>query len=163
MPKIPARYISEREVILPAERGPYFDGYGQPLKPLLQDSVFKQPVYGLRYGDTLMMPDTEILGQTFFVNPETGMTLHLGAGRRILKEHQGLSLDELVNMKPAHYEFMDGRSDFEVFNLTASNSPEKPVEAPAIPEPNTTPVETILVEDVPSVNNDTSSDVEEEV
>jgi hypothetical protein len=146
--KVPARYIGDREVILSPERGPYFDVQGQPLQPLLRNANTGLPVHGLRQGDTLMMPDVEILGSTYFVaDRNTGRTLFLGAGKRILPEHQGLSYDELVQKG---YEFSEGRPDFEVVEPTMPAS-EKPLEAPVMPEHiNATPVQPEPSLDVPS-------------
>jgi hypothetical protein len=98
--KIPARYIGGHTVQLPAGLGPFYNIDGTRRTSLL-----------LETGDTLMMPETEIIGQTYLFDPR-GQTdpLHLGAGKRVLPEHVGLDDRELSLLG---YEFHQGRPDFE--------------------------------------------------
>ncbi len=118
---IPARYMGDHEIILPAERGPYFDGNGQPLQPTIKSAISGQFAYGLRPGDTLMMPEEEVLGVTYLHDVhQQNPSIKVGAGKCVLKEHEGLSMDELRSLG---YEFMTGRSDFQVL----------PAEVPATP------------------------------
>lgn len=128
--KIPARYIGEHEVLLPYERGPYFDGNGHPLQPSIMNASTGEKVLGLHYGDTIMMPDVEVLGQTYLINQQTGKALHLGAGRKILKEHQGKSLEELVAMG---YEFQEGRKDFAPLEMSVAALPIQQIPQPVTP------------------------------
>lgn len=101
MPKIPARYIGKHTVVLRPLDGPFLNGAGEKLTSLI-----------LYPGDTLLMPETEILGQTFLVDlrRDGAPARHLGAGRVVLPEHDGLSDDALYALG---YEFQEGRADFE--------------------------------------------------
>lgn len=110
MKKVAARYIGEYPVVLKEGQGRLMDGYNKPLTSNL-----------LNPGDTLMLPDTELLGQTYKrrmkgdAQPE-----FLGAGRIILPEHAGCGEEELALLG---YEFHEGRSDFTPLSLDALVEP----------------------------------------
>ncbi len=114
MAKIKARYIGSYAVTLKDATG-VLDGDGKPVTTGL-----------LVYGDTLMMSEEEVRGQTFRADLN-GVLISQGAGRVIAPEDAGLSYDELLR---AGYSFHMGRSDFEVV--------EEPAPAP-------TPIEDVLV------------------
>ncbi len=96
MALIAARYIGTEDVTLP-DNVNYLDGNGNPFtKSILQN------------GDTLMMNDFDILGQTL-LKDSTGNVQVLGLGRVILPADQGLSDDALA---AKGYLFSNGRTDF---------------------------------------------------
>lgn len=95
---VPARYTADHLVSLPSHITFYnLDGTKRASKTLSK-------------GDELMMPDREILGQSY-LHTGDGQMLILGAGRVVLPEHAMLSSDDLL---ASGYEFHDGRSDFEL-------------------------------------------------
>lgn len=84
-----------------------YDGYGKPLTTNL-----------LNPGDTLMIPDTELLGQTYKRRSKGDDRVdYLGAGRIVLPEHIHLSDEELIGVHG--YQFHEGRSDFIPLSLDA--------------------------------------------
>lgn len=99
MAKIAARYIGDYPVVLKEGQGRLYDGDGNPLTSNL-----------LNPGQTLMMNDTEVLGQTY-KRPTRGQgeATFLGVGRVILPEHASRTAEELDLLG---YEFHEGRSDF---------------------------------------------------
>jgi hypothetical protein len=109
--KIAARYIGGHTVSLPGSLGPYFDASGKPIAS-----------YRLNYGDTLMMPAHEVLGQTYLRQHdqafEHDQVFDLGAGRVVRPQDQNKSPEELAAIG---YEFHRGRPDFEPYT---SPSPE---------------------------------------
>lgn len=97
---IPCVYIGEHEVELNKYGGPYFDGAGQRLVDLK-----------LRKGDTLMMPDEEVLGYTVLRDMSCNNDpVYIGVGRVVLPQDARLSDEELYAMG---YQFHQGRPDFE--------------------------------------------------
>jgi hypothetical protein len=121
MAKIRARYIGGYAVTLKDATG-VLDGDGKPLTTGL-----------LVYGDTLMMSEEDILGQTFFAHPRTGVLESQGAGRTVKPEHTDLNwTDNYDDLLRLGYSYHEGRSDFEVV-----------VEEPAPVE------EPVPIEDVP--------------
>ncbi len=105
--KIAARYIGGHTVSLPGSLGPYFDASGKPIT-----------TYRLNYGDTLMMPAHEVLGQTFLRQHD--QVLDLGAGHVVLPQDQNKSPEELVAIG---YEFHRGRLDFEPYTPPPAPEP----------------------------------------
>lgn len=106
MRKIAARYIGQHEVVLSKLGGPYVDASGARLSERV-----------LRPGDTLMVNEPEVLGETWLHDPRhIKPSENLGSGRVVKPEHQGLSDDELSVLG---YQFHAGRSDFEVLKNTA--------------------------------------------
>lgn len=98
---IPARYVGGHAVLLAEHQGPHYDANGVELTSNL-----------VRPGDTLMMPETEVLGETMFEDtPDTGRLRSLGPGRVYLDDkHAQLDPDELSALG---YRFFLGRPDFE--------------------------------------------------
>ena len=98
--KIPARYIGPVGKRLSKALGPYFDASGT-----------RRTKHFLNPGDTLMLPDVEVLGQTYLFDPKGEKApLWLGVGRVVLPQHQQTSERDLAILG---YEFHAGRSDFE--------------------------------------------------
>ncbi len=99
--KIPVRYIGAYPVTLKDPTG-VLDGQGRPLTTGL-----------LEYGDTIMMEETEILGETLFEYIRgKGLLKSLGPGRIILPEHVHAA-DDPAALEQLGYHFHMGRSDFE--------------------------------------------------
>ena len=115
--KVPARYIGPHPVVLGAFGGPYYDAAGRPLASLY-----------LAYGDTLMMPEGEIRGETYIVTTQGAE--YLGTGKVVKEEHAGLSASTLADLG---YQFHQGRPDFAeiVSELAAAPEPE-PEPAPEV-------------------------------
>lgn len=97
--KIPARYIGQHAVGLNPAMGPYFYADGTRKTDLT-----------LSTGEVILMPETEVLGQTFLRDSNDNL-LYLGAGKCRLPEHVGLS-DEELTQSGFLYEHHMGRSDF---------------------------------------------------
>lgn len=158
---IPARYIGNHEVLLDIGQlksagRPIVNGYGEPLQPLVTNAVTQTPAYGLRYGDTFMMPEGEILGKTYLhfqpPQPEQNSS-YIGAGKVIMKEHEGQSL-EALRVQGFDYEFQSGRVDFEPFILeNASVTHSEPQQTPLNVEPVNMPVTSVETAVEPVVNN----------
>ena len=103
MSKIPARYIGGHQLLLAGFQGPHYDGDGNRLSSLVVSP-----------GDTLMMEEHEIRGQTYKFDPRgNDDPLFLGYGSHIvLPEHEDLS-DEVL--QAIGYQFHQGRPDFEEY------------------------------------------------
>lgn len=86
----------------------------------------KRTDMSVSHGDTLMMPDYEVLGQTF-LNLKGGKQLYLGAGKLVRKEDEGKSEEEL---KAIGYEFHEGRSDFTLVDVAAAPKSRRSKQAP---------------------------------
>jgi hypothetical protein len=137
---IPARYIGTHEVLLDigqlkAAGRPLVNGYGEPLKPLVENAVTHAPAYGLRPGDTFMMPEGDILGKTYLhPNGQNRPSILVGTGKVVLEEHKDIPMSQLQSGLVEYdgtlwsYEFSQGRSDFEVLNLENSDTPVSPSE-----------------------------------
>lgn len=98
--KIPARYTGAAGMRLSKTLGPYFDANGQRIT-----NHFLEP------GDTLMLPDTEVLGQSYLFDPQGKREpLWLGVGRVALPEDKDKDERALAILG---YEFHTGRTDFE--------------------------------------------------
>ena len=131
--KIAARYIGDHPLTLPKEFAPYRDGDGKALSTL-----------SLYPGDTLMMPETEVLGQTFLEDPRAERdTLWLGPGRVILPADQDKSPEELGQIG---YSFHEGRPDFEPVGTGVP--PEEP------PPGHTAPLPPVGAEQEPGGTDD---------
>ncbi|HZU01520.1 MAG TPA: hypothetical protein VFA10_17765 [Ktedonobacteraceae bacterium] len=116
MAKIPARYIGEHTLKLGSYGGPYYDGEGN-----LRDSLL------LHTGDTLMMEEHEIRGDTYLFDPRgEAPTQFLGTGRVVKPEHAGLRDAELAQVG---YQFCAGRPDFQEIVPGAPGSPRGGVSA----------------------------------
>jgi hypothetical protein len=101
MAYIPARFLGPSSVRLRSRTEPYLDGDGNPRSSLV-----------LYPGDTLMMPDVEVLGQTYKrnpINPDADY-VWLGPGHVVLPDHEGCTA---VELRTLGYEFHLGRPDFE--------------------------------------------------
>lgn len=129
--RVPARYVGHQAVKLRGDVR-YFDGTGA-----------KRAAGLLKPGETLMVPESELRGQTFLLDftqeadPEVGITsTWLGAGTVLLPDHAaaGLKRDQLVGARflkdgrVLGYEFHDGRSDFEPLDA-AADAPKKGAKA----------------------------------
>lgn len=132
MTMVPARYVGEFAVRLSKVSGPRLDGDGNVRKTDL-----------IEPGDTLLVPDVEVLGQTFFFDRRTQETEFLGAGRVLKPGDEALSYASLVGKG---YEFHEGRADFEPIGPTSA-SPIRPAsteeaeaEAESTPAPYIVPV-----------------------
>jgi len=96
MAKIPAQYIGTDEVYL-EDLTNLRDGSGNPLTKST-----------LSTGDTLMMEDFDVLGETYIYDADNNPT-YLGTGRVILPQDAGLTDQQLAQRG---YRFSSGRSDF---------------------------------------------------
>jgi len=94
--KIAAQYIGTDTVIL-VDAIDLKDGNGNPITKSTLDT-----------GDTLMMDDFDILGETFLYDGMGGVQ-NLGVGRVILPQDAGLTDAQLA---ARGYQFSSGRSDF---------------------------------------------------
>lgn len=104
---IPARYIGDGTALQPRSK-PYLDADGKRLKSLQ-----------LQTGDTIMMDEAEVIGQTYlFDSAGKQDPLYLGAGHKILPEHKDLTREEIAKI----YEFHIGREDFEPLNKPEEES-----------------------------------------
>jgi hypothetical protein len=98
---VPARYIGTNRVHRNVLQGPGYDGLGQ-----------RRTTLTIEQGDVLMMPEREILGQTYLFDPRNvDPPLDLGAGKRVKPEHATLEAEELEILG---YQFHEGRPDFEL-------------------------------------------------
>lgn len=134
-----ARYLGEYPVQLKAGMRAYRGKDNQPIKPhrRLNPATGKLEQVTLLYpGDVLMMPEAEVRGQTFLVDPSgQAPVLWLGVGFKPLPEHAGLSMQQVAGMRcmgpdgiPRLYELHEGRPDFQA---VADEEEEQPAEAPA--------------------------------
>jgi len=110
--KIPCEYTGGHKVDLHKYGGPYFDGKGQQLLDLT-----------LNPGDSLMMPEEEVLGFTL-LRDMSGVQepINLGVGRVVLSEHQGKDDEELYAIG---YQFHQGRPDFRPLPTLVSEKKKK--------------------------------------
>lgn len=115
-PLVPARYIGHFAARLRPRRGGYKDASGAPRTG--PTALLLEP------GQTLMLPESELRGATFLVDPSglAGEAEWLGAGFTPLPQHAGLDRDSLIGLRfprdgasgpPRMYQFHDGRSDFQ--------------------------------------------------
>ena len=124
---VAARYIGPAGLRLSNALGPYLDAHGQR-----RTNLYLTP------GDTLMLPDVEVLGQTYLFDPKSiNDPLWLGVGRVVLPEHATLSERELAVLG---YEFHAGRSDFEPMPLDAATTPSTPPAEPSAYNADGTPL-----------------------
>lgn len=131
---IPARYRGEHTVILKGGVRAYKGGDGKPLKPHRRWNPMKgifERVLLLEPGDVLLMPETEVRGQTFLIDA-TGARppLWLGAGWSPLPQHAGASYQELAGQRflgpdgvQRFYQTHEGRPDFEAVTPAAGKAP----------------------------------------
>lgn len=135
---IPARYLGNHAARLTGRL--YFNVDGSRRQSALLES-----------GDTLLMPEREILGFTLLHDPhQVNDPLDLGAGKRVLPEHAGMNPEQLAALG---YEFHGGRTDFEPLEVEGSIEPSAPAgeiahEPPVEPPPVEAPVE--APQDTPS-------------
>ncbi len=122
---VPARYVGHHPINLVA--GLYFNVDGT-----------RRTSLAVSTGDEMMMPEREILGQTYLFDP-TGNAppLDLGVGRRVLPEHVGLSDESLALLG---YEFHVGRSDWVPITAQSAQAPAPIVEAEPLATPAPEPV-----------------------
>jgi len=118
---VPARYIGNTPIGLQDNKRDWRNIDGSKRTDLI-----------LNNGDTLMMPEEEIIGFTMLEDPHRQRDpLHLGAGRVVLPEHAGKSAEELDALG---YVFNVGRSDFRLIEAEAPPaqplSDEPPFEPP---------------------------------
>lgn len=127
--KIPVRYIGAYPVTLKDPAG-VLDGNGRPITTGL-----------LEYGDTLMMEDTEVLGETLFEYMRgKGVLQSLGAGRVILPEHASAA-DNPAQLEQLGYHFHTGRTDFEpIVNEPVAEEEAPPTKSTKLPRSNTAEV-----------------------
>ena len=143
--EVPARYVGEYPVYLKPGLRRYRDGYGQPFKATRRVNPVTEEVesvYLLAYGDTLMMPEIEVCGQTLLVDPSGNrQPLWLGAGFAPLPEHAHLSASDAAGLRfmapdgiYRFYEVHEGRPDFTLFDPAASDesAAEASEEAPSV-------------------------------
>jgi hypothetical protein len=112
---VPARYVGTNKIQRSKMQGPGIDGNGN-----------RRSTLAIEYGDVLMMPEREILGQTYLFDPQgNNPPQDLGAGRRVKPEHVGKSDEELAALG---YEFHAGRSDFQLVvpETPGESQPEQP-------------------------------------
>lgn len=113
---VPARYVGDN--LLQLQPGRYYNADGT----LRTSNIVSK-------GDVLMMPEQEIIGQTILFDPRGyNNPLYLGAGHRVLPEHQGLDQRSLALLG---YEHHLGRSDFELVTASQPAIAEPVQEAPA--------------------------------
>ena len=109
---VPARYIGSNKIHRHRLQGPGYNADGT-----------RRESPEVQYGDVLLMPAREILGQTLLFDPRgVNGPLDLGPGRRVMPEHAELSDDELALLG---YEFHGGRSDFALVVQEAAPSAEE--------------------------------------
>ena len=137
---VPARYQGNHAINLVASLGPFFNADGSRRQSLT-----------VEYGDIILMPEREILGQTYFRYTDTEGQVQLqdlGAGKRVKPEHADVSDEELSRL---NYEFHLGRQDFQFVSdeelatlkqpaPAKETTPGTPV-APSEPEQQPAPVE----------------------
>lgn len=143
--KIPAKYIGMHPVTL-GGAGPYYNIDGTRKTDLT-----------LSHGDTIMMEEREVLGQSFKFDPKGQLDpLDLGAGRVVLPEHAHLSDEELALLG---YEHHQGRRDFiPLETLEAQQSIPPPQEQ----TPESPPVESHAIDnpqgDVQAIQSESSEE-----
>ena len=82
---VAARYIGNHPVSFPSGRR-FVDPRGA--------TISSGTIY---FGDEIMMPEVEILGQSFFREP-SGDLIYLGPGKTVKSEHADFTLEQLINM-----------------------------------------------------------------
>ncbi|SRR5579871_1470331 len=98
--KVPCLYIGEHPIRLSPMGRPYFDARGRLLKKL-----------DLVAGDTLMLPEVEVAGMTYWHDPSGVAESELiGVGKAVKAEHADIGEQEVL--QALGYEFHDGRPDF---------------------------------------------------
>ena len=98
---VPARYVGTNKIHRNKLQGPGFDANGQ-----------RRTTLQIEYGDVLMMPEREIVGQTYLFDVHNVLPpKDMGAGKRVKPEHAKLNDEELAALG---YEFHGGRPDFEL-------------------------------------------------
>jgi len=138
--KVPCVYIGNHPIRLSPDGRPYFDAQGLPLKSL-----------DLAAGDTLMLPEVEVSGMTFWHDRSGALPSEfIGVGRCVKADHVDKTFEELLALG---YEFHDGRADFLALpapapaeaqeEAPASSQQEQapPTPPPTVPAPDTAPVE----------------------
>jgi hypothetical protein len=99
---VPAKYIGHHAINLVAGLGPFFNADGSRRQSLT-----------VEYGDIILMPEREILGQSYFRSLDTEghvQLVDMGAGKRVKAEHADLTDEALSQLG---YEFHLGRADFQ--------------------------------------------------
>src|SRR5579859_5550269 len=110
---IPARYIGHHAARLAQRLAFNIDG-SRRTSSLLES------------GDTLLMPEREVLGFTLLHDPHMVYDpLDLGVGKRVLPEHKDLNAEELAALG---YEFHQGRTDFVPLEVEGSIEPSTPAD-----------------------------------
>lgn len=126
LPKINARYIGERPMVLRAVDGPHLNAKGERLTSRL-----------ISRGDTLKVHPVQVLGQTYLHDPKGNLPSQwIGVGRVTLPEHAGLP-DAVLDV--LGYEFHEGRPDFEPYSEEEeppAQEPEEKEEEEAVPGPS---------------------------
>lgn len=110
---VPARYIGHHAARLTGRL--YFNVDGSRRQSALLES-----------GDTLLMPEREILGFTLLHDPhQVNDPLDLGVGKRVLPEHAGMNPEQLAALG---YEWHLGRTDFIPLEVEGSIEPSAPAD-----------------------------------
>jgi hypothetical protein len=110
---IPARYIGHHAARLAQRLAFNIDGSRR------QSSL-------LESGDTIMMPEREILGFTLLHDPHmVNDPLDLGVGKRVLPQHVNLTDEQRAALG---YEHHQGRTDFEPLEVEGSIEESKPAD-----------------------------------
>ncbi|HUY79738.1 MAG TPA: hypothetical protein VMV29_23400 [Ktedonobacterales bacterium] len=109
-PLVAARYIGDYPVVLSRQHGPVYapdtvDADGTIVPGVRIDGTL------IGKGDQVMMPAAEVLGQTYWHDPQRQQpSLSIGVGAVVRPEHAGLSRAQLMAIG---YDFHEGRRDFE--------------------------------------------------
>ncbi len=120
--KVPCLYIGEHPIRLSPMGQPYYNAQGKVLHSL-----------DLVSGDTLLLPEVEVAGMTFWHDPRGVLDSELiGVGKVVKAEHLGLEQEVLQALG---YEFHEGRADFLI--LQPEQIAAATQAAPATPVPST--------------------------
>jgi hypothetical protein len=96
---LPARYIGTSKMRLSRGTGPYYNLDGT-----------RRTTLDLFTGDEMLMPERELLGQTYLHDPRGELqSYHLGSGHVVLPGHEE---HEPVELSALGYEFHQPRPDF---------------------------------------------------
>lgn len=117
MALIPARYIGAFPVRISPDQGKVLNLKGERMRGKL-----------IGYGDVILLPDTEVLGQTYWHDPHHHLkSQFIGPGAVVKGEHAGFTRGQLLALG---YDFHSGRADFEPY---VPDDPDVPVGADVAP------------------------------
>lgn len=150
VPRIAARYTGAFPVLLAPRPGDlYLDANGAPLQPQKLHFNGGATALYLCAGDSLMVPETEVLGATYLIDPIGDRPqIYLGAGLVLLPADQDKDWKSLVGVRFTYngppvngvevpggvwqYDFSLGRQDFEPVTPDPRQFPDVPPITPAV-------------------------------